>query len=105
MNLTYIVVGDINHVMGEYNVDVRLIDVEEGTIVSAFGNSWLSGQSYRSVLQELAENLKKQMNQPGVVSSDEAFDYAKLAQKTIDNKLYEDALSYATTISELLPDT
>ena len=61
MNLTYIVLGDITYVMGEYNIDVRLINVEKGDIIAASGGSWASGMSYRNIMQRIAKELKAQI--------------------------------------------
>lgn len=56
LNVSKIVVGDINVVMGQYNVDTRVINVETGTIVATEGASFTSS-SYRSSMQSVAEKL------------------------------------------------
>lgn len=56
LNVSKIVVGDINVVMGQYNVDVRVINVESGTIAATEGATF-SGSSYRSSMQEMARKL------------------------------------------------
>lgn len=56
MNVSKIVVGDINVVQGQYNVDVRVINVETGTI-SATEGATFAGSSYRSSMQSVAQKL------------------------------------------------
>ncbi|MBR2492668.1 MAG: hypothetical protein IKB64_04285, partial [Paludibacteraceae bacterium] len=43
-------------VMGQYNVDTRVINVESGTIVATEGASF-TGSSYRASMQRIAQNL------------------------------------------------
>ena len=47
LNVSKIVVGDINVVMNQYNVDARVINVETGTIVATEGATFATS-SYRS---------------------------------------------------------
>lgn len=56
LNVSKIVVGDVNIVMGQYNVDARVINVESGTIAAAKGATF-NGSSYRASMQNLAQNL------------------------------------------------
>ena len=56
LNVSKIVVGDINVVMGQYNVDVRVLNVESGTITATEGAAF-SGDSYRSCMQDIAQKL------------------------------------------------
>lgn len=56
LNVSKIVVGDVNIVMGQYNVDVRVINVETGTIAATEGATF-TGSSYRSSMQEMARKL------------------------------------------------
>ena len=56
LNLKKIVIGDVNVISGSYNLDVRVVDVESGTISAKDGASW-SGSSYRSLMQTLATRL------------------------------------------------
>lgn len=56
LNVSKIVVGDVNIVMGQYNVDVRVINVETGTIAATEGATF-SGSSYRSTMQSIAQKL------------------------------------------------
>ena len=56
LNVSKIVIGDVNVVMGQYNVDVRVINVQSGTIAATEGATF-SGASYRTTMQTLAQNL------------------------------------------------
>ncbi len=60
LNLSKIVIGDVNVVMGQYNVDVRVINVESGTI-SATEGATFAGSSYREVMKNLAQKLAGQI--------------------------------------------
>ena len=57
LNVSNVVVGDINIVAGQYNVDVRVINVQSGTIQAAEGATWTSGTSYRNMMKGIAEKL------------------------------------------------
>lgn len=57
LNVSKIVVGDINVVMGQYNVDARVINVESGTVAATEGATFATGTSYRSGMQSLAQKL------------------------------------------------
>lgn len=60
LNLSKIVIGDVNVVMGQYNVDVRVINVESGTIAATEGASF-ADSSYREVMKNLAQKLAGQI--------------------------------------------
>lgn len=60
LNLSKIVIGDINIVMGQYNVDVRVVNVESGTI-SATEGATFDGASYREGMKKLAQKLASQI--------------------------------------------
>ena len=60
LNLSKIVIGDVNIVMGQYNVDVRVINVESGTIAATEGATF-SGSSYRETMKSLAQKLAGQI--------------------------------------------
>ena len=47
LNVSKIVIGDVNIVMGQYNVDTRVINVESGTIAATEGATF-TGSSYRT---------------------------------------------------------
>ena len=56
LNVSKIVIGDVNVVMGQYNVDARVINVESGTIAATEGATF-DGSSYRTTMQSLAQKL------------------------------------------------
>ena len=60
LNLSKIVIGDVNVVMGQYNVDVRVINVESGTIAATEGATF-AGSSYREGMKNLAQKLAGQI--------------------------------------------
>lgn len=60
LNLSKIVIGDVNVVMGQYNVDVRVINVESGTIAATEGATF-AGSSYREGMKNLAQKLAAQI--------------------------------------------
>ena len=56
LNVSKIVVGDVNVVMGQYNMDVRVLNVQSGTIAATEGATF-SGTSYRGSMQSIAQKL------------------------------------------------
>lgn len=56
LNVSKIVVGDVNVVMGQYNVDVRVLNVESATIIATEGATF-AGASYRASMQSVAQKL------------------------------------------------
>ena len=60
LNLSKIVIGDVNIVMGQYNVDVRVINVESSTIAATEGATF-DGSSYREGMKNLAQKLAAQI--------------------------------------------
>ncbi len=103
MNLAYIIVGDINLIMGEYNIDVRLINVEDGKVVAADGSSWVSGQSYRAVIQKVAENLSSKIQIPKKTDSSEAKQYIQLVQRAMKHRMWDVGLKNALKLNEMYP--
>lgn len=61
LNLSKVVIGNINVIMGEYNVDVRVINVESGTIAATEGTAFNQG-SYREGMKNLAINLANKLS-------------------------------------------
>lgn len=74
LNISQIVVGDVNIVMSQYNIDVRVLNVQSGTIAAKEGATWSQGSSYRTMMQQLATRLATQIAiKPNtVVSSSQA---------------------------------
>lgn len=63
MNLSKIVVGDVNIVGGSPNLDVRVIDVQNGEVTGRDGATF-AWTNYRATMQQLAQKIA---NQIGVV--------------------------------------
>ncbi len=61
LNLQYLVLGDINLVQNQYNVDARVIDVETARIIATSGMTF-SGVSYRDNMQKIAQELAKKLS-------------------------------------------
>ena len=59
LNLSCIVIGDVNVVMGEYNVDVRVINVESGVVIATAGKAFTGsyGENMRTLAQTLAGKI------------------------------------------------
>lgn len=59
LNLSCIVIGDVNVVMGEYNVDVRVINVESGVVIATAGKGFTGsfGENMRGLAQTLAAKI------------------------------------------------
>lgn len=60
LNVSKVVVGRINIVMGQYNVDVRVINVESGTIAATEGETF-TASSYRTTMKSIAQKLASQI--------------------------------------------
>lgn len=103
MNLSFIIIGDINLVMGEYNIDVRLINVEDGNIVATEGASWSSGMSYREVMQKIAERLKSKITIPKTTDRVDVNETVKVLNRAIQNELWDKAFECAQKLQELIP--
>lgn len=61
LNLQYLVLGDINLVQNQYNVDTRVIDVETARIIATAGMTF-SGVSFRDNMQRIAEDLSRKLS-------------------------------------------
>ncbi len=61
LNVSLIVVGDVNIVMEQYNVDVRVVNTQTGTIVAKDGASCTKSGSYRAMMQQLGERISKSL--------------------------------------------
>lgn len=56
LNVSKIVLGDVNIARGQYNVDVRVVNVEGGTIAAAESAAF-EGSSYREHMKSIAQKL------------------------------------------------
>lgn len=73
LNVSKVVIGDVNVVMGQYNVDVRVVNVESGTIAAKDGATWSPGSSYRTMMSGLASRLA---NQIAITATSQSSSYA-----------------------------
>lgn len=64
LNLSKIVIGNVNVVSGQYNVDVRMVNVETGAIEGTDGETWERGTSYRELMKNLANRLMTKIVSP-----------------------------------------
>lgn len=62
LNVSKVVVGDVNVIMKQYNVDVRVIDVETGSVDASDGVTFDIGTSYRSTMKSLSQSLAKKIS-------------------------------------------
>lgn len=61
LNVTKIVIGDVNVVQGEYNIDVRVVNVETGTVAAKEGATWSRNSTYRDLMRGVATRLADQI--------------------------------------------
>ena len=57
MNVKAIVLGTVVWFEGEYNIDIRLVDVESGELISTAGATKRPEDSFRSVMDKLSKQL------------------------------------------------
>ena len=97
LNVSLVVVGDINVVMEQYNVDVRVVNVQTGTTVAKDGTSFSTGGSYRDMMKELGERLSNSLEKEIEnlqITSDNNFNdnngKASVLPKNMTTKITED---------------
>ena len=61
--VNFLLLGTVNLTGGEYNVDVRVVDVGTGQLYSTAGVTKLSTQSYRDMMPKLATELATKLPQ------------------------------------------
>lgn len=61
LNIQNMVIGYVNILNQQYNVDVRVVDVQSGAVVATEGATVAKGSSYREQMQKLATNLMNKM--------------------------------------------
>lgn len=74
LNLSKIVIGDVSIIGGQYNVDVRIVNVQTGAVEATDGATWTGGTSYRELMKNLAFRLMAKI------------DYTQLIQPTINKQ-------------------
>ncbi len=62
LNVEEIVVGSVNIVANQYNVDVRILNVKSGIISVKDGATWAPGSSYRTMMSQLGMRLENQIS-------------------------------------------
>ena len=60
-NIRYVVVGDVNIVAEQYNIDCRALNVKTGNTVATAGEMWAINTSYRDVMKRLAQTLSSKI--------------------------------------------
>lgn len=61
LNVSVIVIGDVNIVFGQYNVDVRAVNVQTGEIIAKDGVEIAKNSSYRDNMRLLAERMSSNL--------------------------------------------
>jgi len=61
--VNFLLLGRVNLTGGEYNIDVRVVDVGTGQLYSTAGVTKLSGQTYREMMPKLANELATKLPQ------------------------------------------
>jgi hypothetical protein len=72
LNISRMVVGDVNIVAGQYNIDVRVVNAETGAVEFTDGETWVKGSSYRELMRKLAGRLLAKMSYTTATPSDNA---------------------------------
>lgn len=73
LKVSHVLVGTVNFIAtgnssdpgfleGEYNIDVRIVDVKSSRIIATAGVTKNSSQTYRSLMPDLASQLSKKIN-------------------------------------------
>jgi len=64
LNIQKMVIGDVNIISGQYNLDVRVVDVETGSVDYKEGETWAKGTSYRELMHKVANRLISKIDYP-----------------------------------------
>ena len=57
LGVNNILTGTVNYVLGEYNIDVRVIDVKNGEVIATSGITKTNNQTVREVMNTLVSNI------------------------------------------------
>lgn len=76
LNVSHIVIGDVSRTGEDYNVDIRVVDVETGAVIISDGVTF-SHSKYRSEMKNMAKNIATQMN----VIGDSDANHGSVSQK------------------------
>ncbi len=91
LGVAHILVGTVNSIMGEYNIDVRIVSVESGQIVSTAGVTKTTNKTFRTMMPDLAAQIVNKMSGGASVSSNSSSQTASAVQ------LYKQAVQYKNT--------
>lgn len=86
LNVSVIVIGDVNIVFGQYNVDVRAVNVQTGEIIAKDGVEIAKNSSYRDNMRLLAERMSS--NLPVLYFNPKPKPEPKPVVKVSDDPLY-----------------
>lgn len=86
LNVSVIVIGDVNIVFGQYNVDVRAVNVQTGEIIAKDGVEIAKNSSYRENMRLLAERMSS--NLPVIYFNPNPKTEPKPVVKVSDDPLY-----------------
>lgn len=64
LNVSIIIIGDVNCTLQQYNVDVRAVNVETGEIIAKDGEEFDPNTSYRNTMRTLAERMSNNFPMP-----------------------------------------
>jgi TolB-like protein len=91
-------------ISGEFNLDVRIVDVESGEIVSTAGVTKSGAQTYRSLMPELAKDITSKLSSSngsgGVVV---LLGYLYVFPEDLGNMTYREAKSALAKINAVNP--
>ena len=97
LNASLIVVGDVTVMLGEYNIDVRVVNVQTAEVVAGDGISFDTNTSPRTTMQHLGERLSKSVELEiekfkieEKVEDDQSKDGGNTLPKNMTTKITED---------------
>lgn len=97
LNASLIVVGDVTVMLGEYNIDVRVVNVQTAEVVAGDGISFDTNTSPRTTMQHLGERLSKSVELEiekfkieEKVEDDQSKDGGSTLPKNMTTKITED---------------
>ena len=97
LNASLVVVGDVTVMLGEYNIDVRVVNVQTAEVVAGDGISFDTNTSPRTTMQHLGERLSKSVELEiekfkieEKVEDDQSKDGGSTLPKNMTTKITED---------------
>ncbi len=86
LGVGHILVGTVNLVMGEYNIDVRIVSAESGRIVSTAGTTKTASTTIRDMMSDLGKQIAGKLENGLAISSN--LD-AKMTHEQVEEKILE----------------